>query len=98
MAAIIDGKTLEHVASLARLEITEDQEEGLLNDMEKILGYVAQLSAVDTASVVSKRPVMIELRPDEPVEGLSREQGLGQAPALRDGFVVVRNVMGGDDE
>ncbi|MGB9666228.1 MAG: Asp-tRNA(Asn)/Glu-tRNA(Gln) amidotransferase subunit GatC [Candidatus Cryosericum sp.] len=98
MSAIIDGKTLEHVASLARLEITEDQEKELLNDMEKILGYVAQLSAVDTASVGSKRPVMSELRSDEPVEGLSREQGLGQAPALRDGFVVVRNVMGGDDE
>jgi Asp-tRNA(Asn)/Glu-tRNA(Gln) amidotransferase C subunit len=41
---------------------------------------------------------MAELRPDEPAQGLTREEGLGQAPAIRDGFVVVRNVMGGEDE
>jgi Asp-tRNA(Asn)/Glu-tRNA(Gln) amidotransferase C subunit len=40
---------------------------------------------------------MTELRPDEPSEGLTREAGLGGAPAMRDGFVVVRNVMGGED-
>ncbi|MCE5193674.1 MAG: Asp-tRNA(Asn)/Glu-tRNA(Gln) amidotransferase subunit GatC [Candidatus Cryosericum sp.] len=98
MAAIIDSKTLEHVASLARLEISPDQEDKLLNDLENILGYVAQLTSIDTSSVVTKRPAMTELRPDEVIDGLTREQGLGGAPAMRDGFVVVRNVMGGEDE
>lgn len=98
MAAIIDSKTLEHVASLARLEITPDHEENLRGDLEKILGYVAQLTSIDTSSVVSKRLAMTELRPDEATDGLTREQGLGGAPAMRDGFVVVRNVMGGEDE
>jgi aspartyl-tRNA(Asn)/glutamyl-tRNA(Gln) amidotransferase subunit C len=98
MASIIDSKTLEHVASLARLEIPRDQEDSLLGDLERILGYVAQLSTIDTSRVVSKRPTMAELRPDEPAQGLTREEGLGQAPAIRDGFVVVRNVMGGEDE
>jgi aspartyl-tRNA(Asn)/glutamyl-tRNA(Gln) amidotransferase subunit C len=98
MATIIDKKTLEHVASLARLEITPDEEGPLLGDLERILGYVAQLTSVDTSAVVSKRPAMTELRPDEPREGLARETALGGAPAMRDGFVVVRNVMGGEDE
>ena len=97
MAIIIDKETLEHVASLARLEITPEEEGPLLGDLERILGYVAQLTSVDTSAIVSKRPAMTELRPDEPSEGLTREAGLGGAPAMRDGFVVVRNVMGGED-
>ncbi|RIE06963.1 Asp-tRNA(Asn)/Glu-tRNA(Gln) amidotransferase subunit GatC [Candidatus Cryosericum terrychapinii] len=95
---IIDKETLEHVASLARLEITPDEDGSLLGDLERILGYVAQLGSVDTSAIVSKRPAMTELRPDEPGEGLTREAGLGGAPAMRDGFIVVRNVMGGEDE
>jgi aspartyl-tRNA(Asn)/glutamyl-tRNA(Gln) amidotransferase subunit C len=97
MATIIDKKTLEHVATLARLEITPEEEGPLLADLERILGHVAQLISVDTSAVVNKRPAMTELRPDEPSKGLTREEGLGGAPAMRDGFVVVRNVMGGDD-
>ncbi|MBA4365162.1 MAG: Asp-tRNA(Asn)/Glu-tRNA(Gln) amidotransferase subunit GatC [Caldisericia bacterium] len=97
MATIIDNKTLQHVAALARLEITPEEEGPLLGDLERILGHVAQLSSVDTSAIVSRRPVMTELRPDEPSEGLTRAQGLGDAPATRDGFVVVRNVMGGED-
>ena len=97
MGMIIDKETLEHVASLARLEITPQEEEPLLGDLERILGYVAQLGSVDTSAIVSKRPTMTELRPDEPGTGLTREAGLGGAPAMRDGFVVVRNVMGGED-
>jgi len=98
MATIIDKETLEHVASLARLEITGEEEESLLGDLERILGHVAQLSSVDTSASTGKRPAMTGLRPDEPGTGLTREEGLGGAPAMRDGFVVVLNVMGGEDE
>ncbi len=98
MATIIDKETLKHVASLARLEIRGEEEESLLGDLERILGHVAQLSSVDTSASVSKRPTMTKFRPDEPSDGLTRAEGLGGAPAMRDGFVVVRNVMGGDDE
>ena len=98
MGMIIDKETLEHVASLARLEIAPEEEGPLLRNLERILGYVAQLSSVDTSAIVSKRPAMTELRPDEPREGLARETALGGAPSMRDGFVVVRNVMGGEDE
>ncbi len=97
MATIIDKKTLEHVATLARLEITLEEEGPLLGDLERILEHVAQLSSVDTSAVISKRPFMTLLRPDEPSEGLTRAEGLGGAPAMRDGFVVVKNIMGGED-
>ncbi len=98
MATIIDRQTLLHVAALARLEITPEEEGPLLADLERILGYVAQLGAIDTSATTGKRPVMKELRPDEPAPGLTRQQALAGAPETRDGFVVVHNVMGGDDE
>jgi aspartyl-tRNA(Asn)/glutamyl-tRNA(Gln) amidotransferase subunit C len=97
MATIIDKTTLQHVATLARLDITPEEEEGLLGDLERILEHVAQLTSVDTSAVVSRRPAMTELRPDEPSKGLTRAEGLDGAPAMRDGFVVVRNIMGGED-
>jgi aspartyl-tRNA(Asn)/glutamyl-tRNA(Gln) amidotransferase subunit C len=98
MATIIDRQTLVHVAALARLEITPEEEGPLLADLERIFAHVAQLGAVDTSATVSKRPAMKELRPDEPSQGLTREQALAGAPETRDGFVIVHNVMGGDDE
>ncbi len=97
MEQIIDEKTLQHVASLARLEIAPAEEASLLRDLEKILTYVAQLGKIDTAATPAPAE-MAALRPDEPEQGLTREEGLGQAPAARDGFVIVQNVMGGEDE
>ncbi len=98
MKQIIDKETLQHIASLARLEIAPGEETQLLSDLEKILAYVAQLGSVDTSAALPAHAVMNELRSDKPQEGLTREQGLGQAPAAKNGFVVVQNVMGGDDE
>lgn len=98
MATIIDTQTLHHVAALARMEITPEEEGPLLADLERILAHVAQLGAVDTSATTGKRPVMEELRADEPGQGLTRQQALAGAPETRNGFVVVHNVMGGDDE
>lgn len=98
MATIIDRQTLLHVAALARLEITPEEEGPLLADLERILAHVAQLGAIDTSATTGERPAMTELRPDEPVQGLTRQQALAGSPETRDGFVVVHNVMGGDDE
>ncbi|MHB8072077.1 MAG: Asp-tRNA(Asn)/Glu-tRNA(Gln) amidotransferase subunit GatC, partial [Candidatus Cryosericum sp.] len=64
----------------------------------RILAHVAQLGAVDTSATTSKRPAMKEFRPDEPGRSLDRQQALADAPEVKDGFVVVHNVMGGDDE
>jgi aspartyl-tRNA(Asn)/glutamyl-tRNA(Gln) amidotransferase subunit C len=98
MATIIDRQTLLHVAALARLEITPEEEGPLLADLERILVHVAQLGAVDTSAATIKRPAMTDLRPDEPIPGLTRHEALAGFPETRDGFVVVHNVMGGDDE
>ncbi len=42
---------VDHIAMLARLGLTEDERAALRGELEAILGYVEQLSEVDTSSV-----------------------------------------------
>lgn len=44
-------KDLEHIASLARLELTEEERERFTSQLSSILDYVGQLSSVDTSGV-----------------------------------------------
>ncbi len=46
--AQIDKKTLEHLAELARIKITEKEEDKLLEDLKKILDYFEELQKLNT--------------------------------------------------
>lgn len=48
---LIDKKTLEHLAELAKIELTEHEEEKLLKNFEEILNYFEELKQVDTSNV-----------------------------------------------
>lgn len=47
----ITKKSLEHLADLARLELTEKEEEKFLKDLESILGHFKELESLDTSNV-----------------------------------------------
>ena len=53
----ITKKDIEHIADLARLELTEDEKEKFVGQLSSILDYVAQLGEVDTQDVVVQYPV-----------------------------------------
>lgn len=42
----IEIKDVEHLAELARMEITDGEKEGLKNDLEEILSFVSQVKEV----------------------------------------------------
>ena len=46
--ALVDKKTLEHLADLARIKITAKEEDKLLKDLKKILDYFDELQEVNT--------------------------------------------------
>lgn len=48
---MIDINEINHLLELARLEISDDEKQGLQNDLENILKHVDQLSKVDTNMV-----------------------------------------------
>jgi aspartyl-tRNA(Asn)/glutamyl-tRNA(Gln) amidotransferase subunit C len=69
---------VEHIASLARLELSADEKERYRKQLSAILDHVAQLQKLDTASLHSELEARVfsaenSLRADEPRPGLSVE-------------------------
>lgn len=48
---MIDKKTIEHIALLARLEISDTQAQEFSEQLSKALVYFQQISKIDTAGV-----------------------------------------------
>ena len=85
-------KEVEHIALLARLELSPDEKERYQQQLSAILDHVAQLQALDTSSIQttsSVLPPQARLRADEAREGLTTKQALQNAPAAeKDQFRV----------
>ncbi len=47
----IDRQTVDQIANLARLELTEAEKPEMIADMNKILDFMAKLNEVDTTDV-----------------------------------------------
>ena len=95
--ASISQKEVEHVAQLARLELTETEKSRFAEQLSHILTYVDQLQGVSTEGVPLTASVANEetlLREDTPRECLSLEKALANAPESSDGFFVVPNILG----
>ena len=90
MAVTIDD--VRHIASLARLGLTETRAEAIVNELNTILGHMDELAKVDTAGVQEAIGVGAEglpVRADSgPAIPLARSHD-AFAPSLRDGFFLV---------
>lgn len=90
---------LEHVAALARVELTEAERQKFAGDFQTILGFFQKLAAVDVSALepcAHAIPVYNVLREDVPAETLPVEALLQNAPAARENQIVVPRVV--DDE
>ena len=96
--ASITQKEVEHVAHLAKLELTEAEKSRFAEQLSHILTYVDQLQEVSTEGVTPTASGTYEgtvLREDIPQEGLSLEHALGSnAPESTGGFFVVPKILG----
>ena len=82
---------IHKVSSLARIELTADEEEHLGAQLAGILDYIAQLDELDTESVEPTShavPLDTPFREDEVGEQLTRKQALANAPD-QDGIAFV---------
>ncbi len=74
---------VEHIALLARLDLSLEEKQRYQQQLSDILEHVAQLQKLDTKNVVSTSshlPPRARLRADIPKEGLSQERALENAP------------------
>ena len=92
----IDSATVRKIAHLARLDFEEHAEQAMLESMNEILDWVAQLDEVDTTEVEALTNMSFEvnmLREDKVGEHLSRERALQNAPRHDDAFFRVPKVL-----
>ena len=92
----IDRAQVRHVARLARLALSPEEEERLAAQLGHVLEYIERLNAVDVSGVeplsfAGDAQAGLPLREDVPVPCLAREKVLAHAPQ-QDGeaFVVPR--------
>ncbi len=79
----IDRATVEHVAMLARLGLSEEELERFTSQLSAILEAVSKVQSVDTSGVgptASILDLQDVLREDELRPGLSAEDALRNAP------------------
>ena len=100
---------VRHVAALASLQLTDEEEAQMERDLSAILGYIGELNELDTAHVeplsqiselLAHSTVSSELgledetlRADEPRASLSRRTVMAQAPATDGTFFKVPKVI-----
>ena len=94
--SIVDIPTVNKIARLSRLNIPEASKQNLTNDLNNILGFVAQLDKVNTSDVKPLASVTghkLPLRSDKVTDGNIEDLILKNAPESSSGFFVVPKVI-----
>jgi aspartyl-tRNA(Asn)/glutamyl-tRNA(Gln) amidotransferase subunit C len=92
LAGMIEAATVEHLAQLSRLELTPEEQAGMLEDLNKMLGHFEKLGELDTEGVPEmQRPIALVnvMRDDVPGEMFSQATVMALAPESQDGFIRV---------
>ena len=92
----ITVKDVEHVANLARLELSEQEKEQLTGQLNAILKYAEKLGELDTDHVEPTShvlPVTNVMREDRVRESVSVETAMKNAPDEEDGQFKVPAVL-----
>ncbi|MCX7746749.1 MAG: Asp-tRNA(Asn)/Glu-tRNA(Gln) amidotransferase subunit GatC [Clostridia bacterium] len=92
----INKEMIEHVANLARLNLTEGEKEKLTKEMENILSYVDKLNELDTSNVnptAHVMPIKNVFREDQVQKSFDRDKILMNAPSKEEGCFKVPKVV-----
>ena len=92
---MITIKDVEHVAQLARLELTEEEKELYTKQLGDVLKYVEQMNEVDTSNVkpMSHAIDFVNvMREDKVVYEQTKEQLMMNAPDEENGFFKVPKI------
>jgi len=90
-----------HIAGLARLRLSEDEQDRMTRELGEVLGYVEKLRELDTSGIEPTAhaiPLETPLRPDEAAEPLASELAVSNAPARDGSAFVVPKVIAEEEE
>jgi len=93
----LDAQTVKKVARLARIRMDDEKEiTQRAEQLSKIIGFVEQLSEVDTDNVeplANVGDITLQLREDTVTDGACQEKVLANAPEETQGYFVVPKVV-----
>lgn len=92
----ISREEVEHVAFLARLELTEEELATNTEQLNSILEYAAMLEKLNTDDIKPTAhavPLHNVLREDQVKPSMAREKVLANAPDAQDGFFKVPRIV-----
>lgn len=92
----VDKDTVAKIARLARVRVDESQQEALAGELSNILGWIEQLSELDTEGVEPMTSVVsmkLPLREDEVTDGGYQDRVTANAPEAAHGFYAVPKVV-----
>lgn len=95
----ISPEEVEHIAKLARLQLTEEEKKRFQVELGKIIEYFDQLKKLDTENVPPMThavPIENVLREDQVKPSLPVEEALQNAPEKKDSYFQVPKVVGQD--
>ncbi len=86
------------IARLARIGLTPDETAAMAVELDRIVTFVEQLQEVNIEGVEPTDQVtgLVDVwREDEVTPSMPREQLLANAPAQKNGYIVVKRVLNG---
>ena len=92
----LDKATVARIATLARIEVPEADQERLAQELSNILAWIAQLDEVATDDVepmTSVAQMSLPQRDDVVSDGACADRVLANAPQQARGFFVVPKVV-----
>jgi aspartyl-tRNA(Asn)/glutamyl-tRNA(Gln) amidotransferase subunit C len=92
----IDRKAVDHVARLARLDLSEAERDRMTEELTKILEHAEKIQTLELDGVEPTAhavPLANVTRPDEVTPSLSRDEALANAPAPKDGRFEVPRIL-----
>jgi len=92
----IDKETVAKIAGLARIKVPEADQAVLAEELSNIMGWIEQLSEVDTDGVTPMTSVVEAVAPkrkDQVTDGGYPDRVIANAPDAVDGFYTVPKVV-----
>jgi aspartyl-tRNA(Asn)/glutamyl-tRNA(Gln) amidotransferase subunit C len=92
----VDTTMVRRIAHLSRVAVDDDEVAHLQSELNAILAFVEQLSAVDVEGVepmTSVTPMQLKKREDEVTDGFMADEIVANAPRREDHFFVVPKVV-----
>ncbi len=92
---VIDQETIDHVAKLARLDLTDAEKEQYTQELTNIIQLIESLNTMDVSQVTLELDASQEVpfREDLPQQRFDRKDLLKIAPEPEEGFFRVPKIL-----